>query len=29
MNVCACIIVIFINNQLVRFGGDLSVEPTE
>ena len=25
MNVCACIIVIFINNQLVRFGGDLSV----
>jgi len=25
MNVCACIIVIFMNNQLVRFGGDLSV----
>ena len=25
MNVCACIIVIFINNQLVKFGGDLSV----
>ena len=25
MNVCACIIVIFINNQLVRFGSDLSV----
>ncbi|MCH4147853.1 MAG: MATE family efflux transporter [Prevotella sp.] len=25
MNVCACIIVIFINNQLVRYGGDLSV----
>ena len=25
MNVCACIIVIFINNQQVRFGGDLSV----
>ena len=25
MNVCACIVVIFINNQLVRFGGDLSV----
>ncbi len=25
MNVCACVVVIFINNQLVRFGGDLSV----
>ncbi len=25
MNVCACIIVIFMNNQFVRFGGDLSV----
>ena len=25
MNVCACIIVIFINNQLVHYGGDLSV----
>ncbi len=25
MNVCACVIVIFMNNQLVRFGGDLSV----
>ena len=25
MNVCACIIVIFMNNQLVRYGGDLSV----
>ncbi len=25
MNVCACIIVIFINNQLVHFGGDLMV----
>jgi putative MATE family efflux protein len=25
MNVCACIIVIFMNNQLVSYGGDLSV----
>lgn len=25
MNACACVIVIFINNQLVRFGGDMSV----
>ena len=25
MNVCACVIVIFMNNQLVRYGGDLSV----
>ncbi len=25
MNVCACIIVIFMNNQLVKYGGDLSV----
>ncbi len=25
MNVCACIIVIFMNNQFVRFGGDLAV----
>jgi len=25
MNLCACIIVIFMNNQLVRYGGDLSV----
>lgn len=25
MNACACIIVIFINNQLVKFGGDLAV----
>ena len=25
MNVCSCIIVIFINNQLVHYGGDLSV----
>lgn len=25
MNVCSCIIVIFINNQLVRYGGDLAV----
>lgn len=25
MNLCACIIVIFMNNQFVRFGGDLSV----
>ncbi len=25
MNACTCIIVIFMNNQLVRYGGDLSV----
>ncbi len=25
MNVCACIIVIFMNNQFVRFGGDMAV----
>ncbi len=25
MNVCACVVVIFMNNQFVRFGGDLSV----
>lgn len=25
MNVCACIVVIFINNQLVRYGGDIAV----
>ena len=25
LNVCSCIIVIFINNQLVHYGGDLSV----
>ena len=25
MNTCACIVVIFINNQLVRYGGDLAV----
>ena len=25
MNACACVIIIFINNQLVRFGGDMSV----
>lgn len=25
MNACACIIVIFINNQLVKFGGNLAV----
>lgn len=25
MNVCACIIVIFVNNQLVRYGGDMAV----
>lgn len=25
MNVCACVIIIFMNNQLVRYGGDLSV----
>ena len=25
MNACACIIVIFMNNQLVRYGGDMAV----
>ncbi|KGF46277.1 MATE family efflux transporter [Prevotella melaninogenica] len=25
MNVCACIVVIFVNNQLVRHGGDMAV----
>ena len=25
MNVCACIIVIFINNGLLKYGGDLAV----
>ncbi len=25
MNLCACLIIIFINNQLVRYGGDLMV----
>ena len=25
MNVCACVVVIFINNQLVRYGGDMAV----
>lgn len=25
MNVCACIIVIFMNNQFVRYGGDMAV----
>ena len=25
MNACACVIVIFINNQLVKFGGDMAV----
>lgn len=25
MNACACMIVIFINNQLVKFGGDIAV----
>lgn len=25
MNVCACVVVIFINNQLVKYGGDLAV----
>ena len=25
MNVCACIVVIFINNSLMRYGGDLAV----
>lgn len=25
MNLCACLVIILINNQLVRYGGDLSV----
>ena len=25
MNACACVVVIFINNQLVRYGGDIAV----
>lgn len=25
MNVCACVIVIFMNNQFVRYGGDMAV----
>ena len=25
MNVCACIVVIFINNSMVKYGGDLAV----
>lgn len=25
MNACACIIIIFVNNQLVHFGGDMAV----
>ena len=25
MNICACIIVIFMNNQFVRYGGDMAV----
>lgn len=25
MNVCACVVVIFVNNQLVRYGNDMSV----
>lgn len=25
MNACACLVVIFINNQLVKFGGDMAV----
>lgn len=25
MNVCACVVVIFINNQLLRYGGDIAV----
>lgn len=25
MNVCACIVVIFMNNQFVRYGGDMAV----
>ncbi len=25
MNLCACIVVIFVNNQLVKYGGDMAV----
>jgi len=25
MNVCACVVVIFVNHQLVRYGGDMAV----
>ena len=25
MNVCACVVVIFMNNQLVKYGGDMAV----
>ena len=25
MNVCACVVVIFVNNQIVRYGGDMAV----
>ena len=25
MNACACVVVIFINNQLVKYGGDMAV----
>ena len=25
MNVCACIVVIFMNNQLVKYGGDMAI----
>lgn len=25
MNVCACMVVIFVNNQLVKYGGDMAV----
>ncbi len=25
MNVCACVVVIFVNNQLARYGGDMAV----
>ncbi len=25
MNVCTCVVVIFVNNQLVRYGGDMAV----
>lgn len=25
MNVCACLVVIFVNNQLVKYGGDMAV----
>ena len=25
MNVCLCVVVIFVNNQLVRYGGDMAV----